>query len=70
MKTVDGVICGRQKKRKNKKSKGKRPKVSGRDLTADNCGEAVAPWLHHAVFKELHMPRAAYNSLTLAEFIY
>ncbi len=39
-------------------------------MTAKNCGKAIAPWLHHQVFKGQHMRGPSYDNLTQREFIY
>ncbi len=55
---------------RHKNAAGKKIRVSGRDLTAENCADAIAPWPHHEVWKGINARGAPYDSLTLVDFVY
>ncbi len=60
----------KRKTSKPRKEGKKRTYKSGRDMTAEDCEDARAPWPHHRVFKGENMRGAPYDSLDECEFIY
>ncbi len=57
-------------RRRRPSNRGKKPKKSGRDMTAENCYRATVPWPHFYVFEGEKMRGVHYDDLTLGEWIY